>query len=174
MKPGKPLFLPALAGMLLCSVAHAVPVDATAIMKVGVPLTFTHTLTGISGLTDGVDIRALHLAEGTVSANKNMEMVRLAWDRVVNPAVPGGEGQISDFMALMKGPDQDIPVTLFYYNSADFQEESEMGGVNIYPDHPLTNFKYFISALPVPGNPSVITLKNGHYKLAVMADVVTS
>ncbi|EBW7165679.1 hypothetical protein AAB59_16955 [Salmonella enterica subsp. enterica serovar Typhimurium] len=167
MKLGKPLFLPVLAGMLLCSVAHAVPVDATAIMKVGMPLTFTHTLIARTFSAGEVPENTV-LAEGNVDiVGKNIKAVTLAWDRDINPS----RGLSRNAQDAVMSINLSAPASQFHVVNIRFLPETDAVSYSdgtFELNSPAGEFRYKIVT-----SIGAQILNSGRYKLGLLADVVT-
>ncbi|ECJ2353601.1 hypothetical protein FNI87_16790 [Salmonella enterica subsp. salamae] len=175
MKLNKLAIILMMTGSLSCVTAHATPVEASATLEVGAPLpplAFTHTLTAVEGLTaDGVVMGGQAIANGMISANRPMEMIRLSWDRAVNPSYDA-MGEKQGMFALMKGPTHDIPVAMHYDAGQVITDDIDETGISVYPsDHGDVNFKYAVN-LTGPGVKK--QLESGQYKLAILADVVVA
>ncbi|EBV6971222.1 hypothetical protein XG19_004188 [Salmonella enterica subsp. enterica serovar Gaminara] len=172
MKLNKLAIIVMMLGGMSCAAAHATPVDASATLNVGAPLTFTHTLTAIEGLTTGVALDHGIIADGVVSANQEMKMIRLSWDREVNPPSSDVGGNMQGMSALMKGPTHDIPVSIDYDPSQIVHDHIDNTGIDVYPSlKHTTRFNYSVS---VHGVDALHPLESGQYKLAILADVVVA
>ncbi|ECN8821523.1 hypothetical protein A4L20_22275 [Salmonella enterica subsp. enterica serovar Telelkebir] len=171
MKLNKLAIIVMMAGGMSCVAARAIPVDASATLNVGAPLTFTHTLTAVEGLTAGGEV--YRIADGVISANQEMKMIRLSWDRAVNPLYKDVSSDGAQGMdALMKGSTHDIPVRIYYDADQVISDLIDNTGIDIYPSlKHATRFNYFIAIL---GFDSLHGLESGQYKLAMLADVVVA
>ncbi|EAO1992759.1 hypothetical protein E0G79_23775 [Salmonella enterica] len=174
MKLNKLAIIVMMAGGMSCVAARAIPVDASATLNVGAPLTFTHTLTAVEGLTAGGEV--YRIADGVISANQEMKMIRLSWDRAVNPLYNNNVDVSSDgtqgMYALMKGSTHDIPVFIHYDAGQVILDHIDNTGIDIYPSlKHATRFNYFIAIF---GFDSLHGLESGQYKLAMLADVVVA
>ncbi|HFD0565952.1 TPA: hypothetical protein ACF7M5_004106 [Salmonella enterica] len=176
MKLNKLAIILMMTGCMSCVTAHATPVEASATLEVGAPLpplTFTHTLTAVEGLTAGGVVGSNQtIANGMISANRPMKMIRLSWDRAVNPPYSNMDKEGQGLYALMKGPTHDIPVAMHYDEGEIDVDDIDETGISVYPNnHGDINFKYAVN-LTGPGIRK--QLESGQYKLAILADVVVA
>ncbi|ECF2939093.1 hypothetical protein E2G14_09445 [Salmonella enterica subsp. enterica serovar Reading] len=172
MKLNKLAIIVMMLGGMSCAAAHATPVDASATLNVGAPLTFTHTLTAVEGLTAGAVLDSGRIAEGVISANQEMKMIRLSWDRAVNPPLSDVGGDMQGRYALMKGPTHDIPVTIYYDVSQIVHDHIDNTEIDVYPSlKHTTRFDYVVALKDLS---ALYPLESGQYKLAILADVVVA
>ncbi|EBY2617313.1 hypothetical protein DVE94_17665 [Salmonella enterica subsp. enterica serovar Newport] len=104
-----------------------------------------------------------------------MKMIRLSWDRAVNPLynnVDVSSDGAQGMYALMKGSTHDIPVFIYYDAGQVISDLIDNTGIDIYPSlKHATRFNYLIAIF---GFDSLHGLESGQYKLAMLADVVVA
>ncbi|ECK3804145.1 hypothetical protein FRK02_22515 [Salmonella enterica] len=175
MKLNKLAIILMMTGCMSCVTAHATPVEASATLEVAPlpPLTFTHTLTAVEGLTAGGVVNVGQtIANGMISANRSMEMIRLSWDRAVNPSYDE-VGEKQGRFAFMKGPTHDIPVVMRYDAGEVDKDDIDETGISVYPNnHGDISFKYTVNLAGTTVGEK--KLESGQYKLAILADVVVA